>query len=437
MSIPTYKRLDGFRKAKRSGLGLVRNILSFPLLPYMLGFALLLDCNTLPGSLGRFSTLLNVSIPLLVVLIILLAWLVVPISFRVLQTALLWVVAIAVAYGIVVFANKEWSTSSFLALANLALFPLMLYLLRQIGLLDNYARSFVNCAVILAAISLVLWMAGPVMGVISTNCSIENNWTYVDRASYNYGYYHLQYVVQTQNFLGISIVRNTGLFVEAPMYSYALCCALIVERLFRDNSRMLVTIILMITVGTTFASTGVICILGLILIDALRFARSKSGSTRTLLTLLFVIVFLFCAAIAFSVFDQKMNTRSGNIRLDDFIAGFEAWIQSPITGYGLNHSDVVQRYMSAFRSNNMGFSNSLMNILVMGGAVLLIPFVVAFAGFLKQSAHMKLAGLLYAFLWTITIVTFLNLSMFILAFGVMGFLGGICEEDFAASDGTT
>lgn len=181
---------------------------------------------------------------------------------------------------------------------------------------------------------------------------------------------------------------------------------------------MSIVLLLSLTVVTTFSSTGVIFLLGIILIEALRKVRMKEGSTKTFLMLLLLILFLVGSWLAFTVFDGKMQTSSGSTRLDDFVAGFEAWSRSPLFGYGFSNTEVVKTYMSAFRADNLGFSNSLFNTLVMGGIVWLLPYVIGFYGYLESSQTLRFAGMLLLFLWVVTFVSNIPLTVFMLGFGV-------------------
>ena len=134
--------------------------------------------------------------------------------------------------------------------------------------------------------------------------------------------------------------------------------------------------------------------------------------------LLFAVLFLVGSWLAFTVFDGKMQTSSGSTRLDDFAAGFKAWSRSPWFGYGFTNTDVVKSYMSAFRADNLGFSNSLFQTLVMGGVFWLTPYIIGLCGYLKSSRAMKFAGILLLFLWVVTVVSNIPLTVFMFGLGV-------------------
>ncbi len=390
-----------------------------PLLTYSLSLLLVFTTYTLPGMVGGRSTALMVLFLLECVVIFALAWISTPLDLEVLGRWVIWVAALAAAYLLITFNTGEFSSFGALLSCLFAVVPIVFAALQRASLLDAYFRAFVNTMAVVALLSLVLWTAGPVLGLIEMNCSIINNWGGNGLTWYTNGYFYLQYVPQWQDLpLGMGLFRNTSFFAEAPMYSYALCCALLVEVFCAKKRRVPIVLLLSLTVVTTFSSTGVIFLLGIILIEALRKVRTKEGSTKTLLMLLLFILFLVGSWLAFTVFDGKMQTSSGSTRLDDFAAGFEAWSRSPLFGYGFSNTEVVKTYMSAFRADNLGFSNSLFNTLVMGGIVWLLPYMIGFYGYLKSSQTLRFAGMLLLFLWVVTFVSNIPLTVFMLGLGV-------------------
>ena len=80
---------------------------------------------------------------------------------------------------------------------------------------------------------------------------------------------------------------------------------------------------------------------------------------------------------------------SWKTRSDDYAAGFRAWMHSPIWGNGFNNFDSVKYYMSSFRRDNLGFSNSLFVVLVEGGILLLsvyaLPAITCIYNAIKQN----------------------------------------------------
>ena len=390
-----------------------------PVLTYSLSLLLVVTTNTLPGMVGGRSTILTMLFLAECIAVLSLVWANTRLDRDVLGRWIIWVVVLATVYMLICVNVGELSRFGASMVCLFAVVPITLAALQRASLLDVYLRAFVNTMAIVALVSLVLWFVGPVFGLIEMNCAIINKWGGNGLTWYTNGYFNLQYVPQWQNLpMGIGLFRNTSFFAEAPMYSYALCCALLIELFCTKARRMWITLLLSATVITTFSSTGVIFLLGVILIEALRKVRTKKGSTRTFLMLLFAVLFLVGSWLAFTVFDGKMQTSSGSTRLDDFAAGFKAWSRSPWFGYGFTNTDVVKSYMSAFRADNLGFSNSLFQTLVMGGVLWLTPYIIGLFGYLKSSRAMKSAGILLLFLWVVTVVSNIPLTVFMFGLGV-------------------
>lgn len=105
---------------------------------------------------------------------------------------------------------------------------------------------------------------------------------------------------------------------------------------------------------------------------------------------------------------------SASVRLDDFRAGIMAWLDSPIIGNGLDNHTYVIRYMSSFRSNNLGFSNSITSVMARGGLVYLFAYLLPLGMLVKNgSKDEKLGMAIYFLLWCVTIVTEIPINIYI------------------------
>lgn len=402
--------------------------------PYLLALLLVLSSNTLPGMVGNRGTVIFLMIDFLCVAVVFSAWISISIDFDLLTCWAIWVLLLGCSYLLVSLNSGEFSRYGLMIAALLAIMPLMVVLIAKAGLLDMYLGAFVNTMALVALVSLILWAIGPVFGLIAPNCSIVNRWGGNGFTWYTEGYFQLQYIPQWQNLPGGGLWRNTSFFAESPMYSFALCCALIIECFFRSSkSRVFVSAILFITIITTFSSSGIILLLGIVLFYALGKVRSLSGNKKVLLSLLFLVLFCVASVAAILILDQKMSTSSGSTRLDDYFAGFEAWRQSAWFGYGFSNIDVVKLYMSAFRADNLGFSNGPFQVMVIGGVVWLAPYLLSFFGYLHSKNFSKAAGILLLYLWAVTLVSNLPLTIFMLSFGICLLfpsirLGGIFKQ---------
>ena len=113
---------------------------------------------------------------------------------------------------------------------------------------------------------------------------------------------------------------------------------------------------------------------------------------------------------------------SGMTHLDDFRAGFLAWLDSPIIGNGFDYEPAVQGYLSDYRLSNPGLSNSFAYILATGGLAYLLVHLFGFFGyFVKSNWKVRACGACLLVLWGVTVATRLPLTAFILAIGIERF----------------
>lgn len=127
---------------------------------------------------------------------------------------------------------------------------------------------------ILAIISLVGWSL--ILGGIKPNITFFSQWSKQNVS----GYYYLDFITQYNSFLGIdNIVRNTGVFAEAPMYSYVLCISLIIQVFLKNGKRNLFDIlnyiVTVVTIFSTLSTTGIIISIIIVMIDFLKTILKK------------------------------------------------------------------------------------------------------------------------------------------------------------------
>ena len=151
--------------------------------------------------------------------------------------------------------------------------------------------------------------------------------------------------------------------------------------------------------------TGVYAI-GLIWILYL-FVRYPAGSNRGLFFRALLVLVLFgigtqVASYFESTFTLKASTASYSTRMDNYQAGFAAWLEKPILGSGyLNMTNVIAHY-SSFRLNDIGYSNSIFRVLAQGGIYLALIYVVPMLKSIQEAIitrNSKKDGFLLIFLY--------------------------------------
>lgn len=236
-------------------------------------------------------------------------------------------------------------------------------------------KKYSSFIVFLACLSLIFFIFGSLLHIIHTNTSVIVWVNNMPREVESYWYLH--YERQFDDTFGLNTFRNTGIFVEAPKYSLNLSIALLYELLGSKrvgNKLSARAWILIITIITTFTTTGITFVLA-VLVFKILLSESKSRIVHFMkyLTLL-CMVFAAIGAINY-LFHLKAATDSYDSRIDDYTAGLKAWLKYPLFGSGYMNMQVIHKYMSTFRSKNVGFSNSLFRVLAQGGIYLLILYL--------------------------------------------------------------
>lgn len=277
-------------------------------------------------------------------------------------------------------------------------------------------RKFVNIVTFLSLSGIFFWLFGSTLKIIKPTGSILANWG----GEYNYpSFYGLYFERQyTQYNIFISERRNIGIFTEAPMFNLVLCLALMCNTLLNfkkkdnnQNNRSKITlsknsIIIIFGIFTTISTTGFIFILlDFIYIYALNTNRNKNYIIRFLLGLFIIFLFSF---IIYNLIILKTSTRSYVVRMDDYIAGFKAWMVNPLFGNGYGNNSVFKSFALTDSDRKGGGSNSISIVLSQGGIVLLLfyllPGILMFfskKGNNRRQIKMVISLLAYLFITTI------------------------------------
>ena len=195
-------------------------------------------------------------------------------------------------------------------------------------------------------------------------------------------------------------------------YSLILILAISYYEFFIENQEknsLLIRAILIITLLTTFSTTGYLLLIIIYLYKVFRYLMRKNSRSLKNNSLKYIIIVISIIAVALCAFllVNRLRTSSGSTRVDDYVASYKAWINSSIIkGVGFGNEDTIKLYMSDFRKDNQGLSNSLMVIIAEGGLYLLliyfIPFLISSISFYKQKK--------YEYLYFNVIVLFLLIS---------------------------
>lgn len=280
--------------------------------------------------------------------------------------------------------------------------------LKRIPAIVSYMKKII---LFLAIISLTMYIPY-VIGILHTTGS-----TYIEWGGYRYvsNIYNIQFFPQMPvTFLGQVMPRNTGIFTEAPMFSYILTIALIIHLFLENNKKVLdmTGIILVVTIFTTTSTTGVILA---IFAYFLKIYNNLTGYKKTA-----AIFFLIVASFTiYSILKSKFVSMadSTSLRLDDFQAGIKALSINPLFGSGLvNGGNVIRSFMMPSRlimegmdGYSSGLFYSLSRIGIWGTFTYIIFPIIVFA---KKSYNNFCFCLIFFILFIFTTVFYSYVFVF-------------------------
>lgn len=290
---------------------------------------------------------------------------------------------------------------------------------------ENYPSIFekyINIMVVIGIISIVIWLMGSVFHVISPNMAISTTWTSTGKPITVPGYWGIQFERQISDifsFLGVS-VRNSSFFAEAPMASFNFSIALLLELLVIERKKHKYKIItLILAILTTFASTGYLIVIGILGYGYFKYKPKKMGMKIIKIFIIPIVVGVVGTFIIILVL-QKLGTSSGNIRVEDFVIGYNIWRKYAIWGCGYENNDLIKTYFSISRTN-MGFSNSLTQILAQCGLYIFVLYIYCFMkGIIQEiknkNVNMVVFIIVFFALFAFTLVSYQYVVVVILLF---------------------
>lgn len=253
------------------------------------------------------------------------------------------------------------------------LFSFLAYFLYQNNDYEYFIKAFCNVMLIICCLSLFFWLFGSILNIIPGRSLKEYYWT--GRYQQTYTYYYLYFENISQN-KGYAVVRNLGVFLEAPGFSGFLIYALISEMVLkkirrkidkrgRTESNIRVTI-LTITMLSTGSTKGILAVMIAFVLEYI----SKGSKNNYVLAVKILAGVLICVGvwiIGNELVESKMSRRSGIVRMDDLIAGVKTFINNPLWGVGYRNVKGIQQYQQVVDRANNGLSMGIAVILAYGG----------------------------------------------------------------------
>lgn len=409
---------------KNAGMNMIVNILE-----YCLALFLILEGNSIYSAV-LYSQFADVTRDVIIVITILLILL---LSFmnrsrinidRLVSDTIIFAFLL-VFVGAFYFINvRGLDSEPYYISAFLIYVPLIYLLLKQISISGRPFSLFYcisDIVFIIAIISLILWMSTSVFSIIRPSDSFVMSWA-AKRSVSNYFnlFFTTSYQMEHIGFLNIDLYRNVGIFTESPMFNVFLIFSLFTELFLRVHTSKSKIALLCMTILSTFGTIGIaIMLIGLVIKQLARLVKIN----KKYYPLLIGGVLLLCiAGIVFLVMNKKLYGQSSyNTRLDDYVAGYQTWLTAPFFGTGFYDTASIQKFMSEFRSDNLGFSNSVVEVLANGGIYLfsfyMIPFIMFVMKVMKKGKRIFFWSIGIFLLFVTTIFEYHYLMLMVVAYG--------------------
>jgi hypothetical protein len=297
--------------------------------------------------------------------------------------------------------------------------------------------KFVNIMIFLSIISLFYWILALLGHPGNTGIFIDWGGKRVVE-----GYNYLFFVTQHTNIGSISIIRNTGIFVETPMYSYVLSIAFLFQMFIlklNKKSDFIKIGILFITIITTTSTTGIIVSLLSIIYYIFFTGRIKNYLKIIITPVGFLLMYI--ANVVFSSKQSSDLSSSYAIRMNDIHSCIQAWISHPLLGVGMNNNVDIQQYMYPFRLTfygrsfgNEGLSTGIGVILAYGGLIFFLWYIMPIAYSMFKDKNRFIISLMMIVLLLYTNVPFGYVNGIFLGYFWLSFLYSKNDNRFLIDD---
>lgn len=332
---------------------------------------------------------------------------------------------IIMAYSAVYLCIKQhsMSASNFLELFVLGA-PLIFMLFSELyrhGRLMQLFYKITDVICLLAIVSLVFWFLGEVLEVIQPNGYVDITWGNFSSIK---GYYGIHYAFQldTTFFPDAYLYRNSSIFTEAPMFNLWLDIALAVEIFLKPKASKLRVALLAFTVLTTLSVTGILFLVLCVVLSAMLRIRNMTQTQACVFILVAIVVIPLLAAVVITSLNLKVDTRSYEMRIADYVDGVLLWMDYPIFGAGFNNLRALQAYNEV---SVVGFSNSITAVLGTGGVWMALMYYISHVGMMipKACGSKKIACfgacIMYLFITTIFFSRYIGVVMVMFGYAVL------------------
>jgi hypothetical protein len=273
--------------------------------------------------------------------------------------------------------------------------PMVVLILLFIGQIKskklNYLfEAYANVIFIIAFVSLFFWLFGTVLNVLPGEKSVYYYWASRYFSSTTYGYIYFKNPAQYTTIGGITIIRNVGIWTEAPAYSSRLFYGLIIELLKEKKNKLHITVLILALIST-LSTKSYIVLLEIALIYYLYFSKTKGkGGNKAKYIGIFILI-LIVAAAAYQILVDKSSTTAYEHRMESALAGLNSWLDNIFFGVGYSNTAEILTYLESDRVSNgisMGLTTMLGQVGLYLSCFVLYPYF-ALLKYLKKTKYFK------------------------------------------------
>ncbi len=308
------------------------------------------------------------------------------------------------------FGYGKYFTGYFLIFMNLMVILYRIY--RKNGESFRLLYLLEKMVLFLAVISLAMWIGASLLKLWG-----QSNDVYVFWGGQHYYSNYLNLYVVRWWYHG-DLTKNLGIFLEPPMYGLFLGFSLYVELFLKKKSNPSIVMILVAALISCRAILALLICMGAFLLLFLEWIHAKKCAK---LVIPLVLIATALGGVLLVIYKMHVGWGSFATHIDDFVASFKCWLEYPILGCGYDYPYPIFNYISDFRAENLGLSNSAGVVLAEGGIILfcyyVIPFAVMMAGFFRGNRKLAYWSLGMFLFWVVVIFHARVFIFFLMALG--------------------
>ena len=284
------------------------------------------------------------------------------------------------------------------------------FILEESGGSVQLLIAYRNLITIIAVVSLFFWLFGCILHFISPNSTVVCYWGTAQTLK---SYYMLHFEREQTYIFGTWITANRSIFTERAFASFAFSIGFLYELLIEEKKSKFRLITLASAMASTSSMTGLI-----IMIITIMLYYIFNGTNRKIISFLRIIFIPFVVGVSYFSIRYLLDVKfsmgmSATSRMQSFINGFKAWLQSPLWGFGYGNGDEILQNFST------GSSNSISMVLTRGGIMIAWFYVYSIAkgivsGIKAKNINRTLFLIIIVIEFTFTAIAFISEMIYLL-----------------------